>query len=202
MGSPLPRFVPRAPRFLFRPSDKAMLRFVQNGDTDHPHSTQLINLSTSGAAFLAPRHECPMVGEVLKVEFPIANGESIAWWGRVVRVEEHARKLWWKAKNKVAVPDTLMVAITFQDLPAGHIKTIEKGLKQKWRESFIEHKHMRNQMIWAWLTDKGFRYLVYAALTAMTFYILYLLALPTYNYDPNRGTAWGKRFQFFKWENE
>ncbi len=202
MGSPLRGFVQRAPRFLFRPSDKAMLRFAQNDAPQSAQSTQLINLSTTGAAFLAPRLDCPMVGEVLKVEFPIENGESVAWWARVVRVEEHARKLWWKAKNQIAVPDTILVAVTFQDLPEGHFKAIEKGLKQRWRQSFIEHKHLRRQMIWAWFVEKGLRYAMYMALAAATFWILYLLAMPSYNYDAHRGTAWGKRFQFFSWEKE
>jgi len=201
MGNPLRHFVPRAPRYIFSPSDKAMLRFAHNLSHEQPHTTSLINLSTSGAAFLVPRNNCPDVGEILKVEFPLSDGQ-VAWFGRVVRVEEYARKQWWRAKPSTAIPDQLLVAIQFQELPTGHIKAIEKGLNQKWRDAFLQQKHLRRQMLWAWLTEKGPQYLMYVGLTAITFWLLYLLSLPAPNYDAKHGAPWGKRYQFFKWEKE
>ncbi len=198
MNAVLRKFVPRAPRYILRPQDRNVMRFSLE-DTVGPagiEETLLLNLSESGAAFLTTSAARIEVGERIKVEVPVPSGEQIAWWARVVRVEEYEPRNWFGKRDAFSGPTRLMVGLRFEDLPGGHAKALRKGIEQ----SFI--KAVREQRYRTWNYYRIIflqhlpKFIAYAALTALTFWFLYWISLPSDNYDSKRGAPWGQRFKF------
>ena len=198
MSEALRKFLPRAPRYILRPQDRNVMRFSLE-DTHGPagiEQTLLINLSESGLAFLTSRSVRVEVGERIKVEIPIPGGEQIAWWARVVRVQEYEPRIWFSSRDQFASNPRLMVALHFEQLPEAHSRTLRKGIER----SFL--KAVRDQRYRTWMYYKVFaiqnalQIFAYIALTISAFALLYWLSQPDESYDGRKGAPWGQRFKF------
>lgn len=197
MNSVLRKFVARAPRYVLRPADRKSMRFSLQ-DTVGPagiEETLLINLSETGVAFLTARGARVEVGELIKVEVPIPSGEQIAWWGRVVRVQEHHTRQWF-SEDDFAEPARLLVAITFEDLPEAHSRALRKGIEQSFIKAVREQKYKTWNYYRAVLSQNFLRFTAYLVLIALAFGFLYYFSRPADNYDGSRGAPWGQRFKF------
>lgn len=202
MDNLLRRFVPRAPRYVLRPNDRHIVRFTsdQNGQNTSPegiNKTKMVNLSETGMAIVMEASAAPKVGDRLMVEFPIPDHEQIAWFARVVRVnvEEHS---WWAPK--VGEVDHVYVGLKFEELPDGHRKAISKALEKRFLEELRESRHRYRLYMQHMITKYAWQLVVYAFFIVVGAYTLYMLGRKTPTYDPERGTGWGERFQFFEWE--
>jgi hypothetical protein len=192
------RFVPRAPRYILRTEDRKVMRFSLK-DTSGPsgiEETVLVNLSETGVAFLAPPTKAFDIGELIKVEVPIPKGDQIAWWARVVRIEEYGGRLWYFSRDPFRDDPKLLIALRFEKLPEPHTRAIRKGIE----ESFLQA--MRDQRYRTWmyyrvlLLKHMYQILFYIAISAAAFALLYWLAQPDENYDSKRGAPWGQRFKW------
>ncbi|NJM10361.1 MAG: PilZ domain-containing protein [Bdellovibrionaceae bacterium] len=197
MAEKIRKFKPRAPRYILRPQDRNIMRFgLHEGPLSTVEKTILLNLSETGVAFITHSSKRFELGDLVMVEVPIPGGDQIAWWARVVRVQEYEPTRWWGKRDSFFDEPKTLVAASFEKLPEGHSRALRKGIDQ----SFM--KAMRDQRYRTWLYYKMFviqhffQILAYVALTAIAFSLLYLWSRPSENYDPKRGAPWGERFKF------
>jgi hypothetical protein len=169
------------------------LRFAHRDDRRNSYATRFINVSETGLAFLVDRDCAPHIGEFIKVEFPVPGTGQIAWFARVVRIEEyHPPRTWHKRLDKE--DDEILVAVHFDDLPEGHRKAIRAGLNQKFTEVLKERQKDNFFQLMSFLTAHFWKTLLYVGLALATVAILYVFSRPNENYDPKRGAPWGQRF--------
>src|SRR5580693_6706645 len=116
MNQTLRRFINRAPRYVLRPNDRHIVRYMpdQTGPTGI-NKTTLLNISETGLAITVDAHAAPTVGERMKVELPVPGGEQIAWWAIVVRTELVTPN-WWSSEADAA-EERILVALKFEELP-------------------------------------------------------------------------------------
>ncbi|MGE0762675.1 MAG: PilZ domain-containing protein [Bdellovibrionales bacterium] len=195
MGQALRRFVARAPRYVLRPNDNQMLRFSPNNTSNRSFSTQLMNISETGLAFLIDRGHCPSIGEFIKVEFPVPGGEQIAWFGKVVRLEEFSRHPWWSDKRNSEHTGDVLVGIQFHQLPDGHRQAIRVHLQARFRELMKDRQMASWRQLGQFFNDNAWKMIMYVLSALFTIGILYFLSLPSPNYDSKRGAPWGQRFK-------
>ncbi len=164
--------------------------------------TKLLNVSESGIAILVNAHEAPYPGERLKIEMPVPGGDQIAWFAVVVRSE-----LYWSPwsdfiRNRRVEEDMVLLALRWEQLPEGHVKAIRQGLRNRFLEELKENRARQWLYIRHFWNDNAFKIAMYFFCTMFAVLILYLLARPSANYDPRKGTPWGQRFQLFDWNGE
>lgn len=199
MGDALRRFVPRAPRYILRPQDRNMMRFglSQMRGPAHIEHTTLLNLSETGAAFVTDASCDLKIGDSVKVEVPIPNGEQIAWFARVVRIEEYDDRGWLARNRDRRRHEEVMIALRFEELPEPHTRAIRKGLEKSFLKA-LQDQQVRRVLYWkAYLTQNIFPILGYFLLTLAAIGFIYYFTLPSSNYDPKRGAPWGERYKFF-----
>jgi len=160
------------------------------------YSTRFVNVSESGMAFVVDRQSSPRIGEIIKVEFPIPGGESVAWFARVVRLEDYGlTKVWGDDQDFPEELGEVLVGISFYNLPDGHRQAIRGHLHDKFQEVVRERRLALLKRLSEFFKDNGFKLIIYAVTTLLTASILYYLSRPGPNYDANRGSPWGQRFK-------
>lgn len=190
------KFIDRAPRYVLRASDNKFLRFAPDADHHNIYTTQLMNLSITGLAFLCNQDQAPHLGDLVKMEFPVPGSEQIAWWGKVVRLEDYRlQPSWQKNPNEDFTAPEKLVAVRFENLPKGHMANIKQGLQSKAIEmarqrrfQFAENKLEFMNANWRQLSLFSFSIL-------LTILILFVLSRPIGNYTLERGAPWGQRFK-------
>lgn len=194
----LHRFVSRAPRYVLRAQDKQVMRFALqetkgDGGID---STILYNLSETGVAFLIDTKTHVKLGDIIKVEIPVPQGEQIAWWARVVRTEEYQPKSWFFSDDPFKDEAKTLVGCRFEELPAQHSLAIRKGIEESFIKAMREQKYRNWHYYRALFSQNAGRFLLYAVLTLASLYFIYYFSRPDTNYDAQRGAPWGQRFKF------
>jgi len=191
-------FIQRAPRYVLRPTDRSTMRFsFQNTQgAGGIESTLLINLSETGVAFLVNRGGEPRLGDRVKVEVPIPQGETIAWWGSVVRINLYEPRTWFGRDQFMEHPK-VMVALRFEELPEQHTRAIRRGLNRAFLKAMREQQYKTLDYYKTLLSENWIQALVYFALTAFLVLFIYWFTLPSDTYDAKRGAQWGDRFKFF-----
>jgi hypothetical protein len=198
MGENLRRFVPRSFRYVLRAEDRKVMRFslAEDEGPGGIEKTLLLNMSETGVAFLVSSKTSVSLNERIMVEIPIPNGDQLAWWGRVVRLQEYEPRSWAFGKDQFADSPKIIVGVRFDTLPEGHSRALRKGIEA----SFM--KAMRDQQYRNWVYYRTFaqQYLWKAALAAVliafTIGFIWFFTRPSSNYDPVKGAPWGERFKF------
>jgi hypothetical protein len=194
----LRKFVPRAPRYVLRPQDKHIMRFAlekTHGEGGIEH-TVLYNLSETGVAFLVDPGTEFKVGDLIKVEVPVPQADQIAWWARVVRMEEYEPRTWFFSNDPFKDQTKILVACRFEDLPEPHSRTLRQGIERSFIQA-MRDQQFRNLFYYrTWAIQNLSKLLLYALLTAASLGFLYYISRPSANYDPQRGAPWGERFKF------
>lgn len=198
MGEKIRRFVPRAPRYVLRTPDRNIMRFGLSSlrGSAHIEHTTLVNLSETGAAFITDTSADISIGDNIKVEIPIPNGDQIAWFARVVRIEAIEERSWLQTRDSNARRDQVVVALKFEDLPEPHTRAIRKGIERSFLKALHDQQVRRVLYYKAWLTQKFVPITFYILLTAAAVGFIYALSRPSANYDEKRGAPWGERFKF------
>jgi hypothetical protein len=194
MSASVRKFVSRAPRYTLRPTDNSFMRFAQKGEMGNSHITQFVDISMTGLAFITDRETAPFLFEMIKIEVPLANGDQIAWWAKVVRVEAHSEAKWYLRKNEVTDDSKVLVAVQYHDLPLSHREKIKKTVDLKFVEVERQKVAERFKTLSAIWSNYAWQLILYSALIAMTFGILWWFAQPDANYDASRGAPWGQRY--------
>jgi hypothetical protein len=194
MGSRITKFIQRAPRYTLSPNDNRILRFAHKDDPGHSFTTRFLDISETGLAFVTDADHAPHISDLIKVEFPVGDVTQIAWWARVVRVEEYATHKWYMKKEDFNDGHQVRVAIMFHDLPAGHSTQIRQSLNKKFTELSAARRKESWKNFVVFLFDKAWKIALYSALFLGTIWLLYFLSQPDLNYDPKKGAPWGERY--------
>ncbi|RME14992.1 MAG: PilZ domain-containing protein [Bdellovibrio sp.] len=200
MASALKKFVPRAPRYVFLSNEEEFIRFAPKDDKDHTFTTRLLDISMTGLAFVTSKDAAPKKGEIIKLELPLLNGKHIAWWGKVARKEEYTPKNEWLHRSDFHGENRVLIGVQFLDLPAEFRKEIEELVRTKFQELRKRNQQERQRAIMLYILENFWRLVTYIIVTTAAVSILYWLAKPSENYDPKRGTFWGKRFEIFHFD--
>lgn len=148
MSNPTRKMIPRAPRYVLGPSDDNLMRFafMETQGRSAALKTTLVNLSETGLAFLIDPVLAPDLDEIIKIELPIPGAQQIAWFGKVVRIEEQEPLQWWflKARAPEERPSAL-VAIRFEELPSAQRTLIRQGLEKSFAAALRAERRRRLQ---------------------------------------------------------
>ena len=163
----------------------------------HIEYTVLINLSETGAAFITDHTADIGIGDSIKVEIPIPNGDQIAWFARVVRIQEHEERSWFYTRGAPVRKDQIVIALRFDDLPEPHTRAIRKGIEASFLKALHDQQVRRVLYYKTYVMQNVIPLIFYFLLTCAAIGLIYYLTLPSENYDPERGALWGERFKFF-----
>lgn len=195
MAEALRKFHNRAFRYVLRTQDNHDMRFALESMAGEAgiERTILLNLSETGCAFLVDPGVEVAMGERIKVEIPVPQGERIAWWGRVVRIEEHEPNGWLFSSDAFRGDAKVKVGVRFEPLPEGHSRALRKGLEQSFMKA-MRDQHYRNWLYYrALVLQNLWRAVGLILLAAAAAAALYYLALPSGNYTSDKGAPWGER---------
>ena len=172
------------------------MRFgLQEGNLSTVQQTLLVNLSETGVAFLTSSNQRFELGDLIMVEIPIPEGEQIAWWARVVRLQSHEPRRSWGRRDKFFETAYTLVACTFEDLPTAHSRALKKGIDRSFLKAMREQRYRTFHYYKTFFMEHVVQLLAYAILCAMAFGLMYYWSRPDENYDAKRGSPWGQRFK-------
>lgn len=136
------RYYPRAPRYVFKPSEQRLMRFKPLEARADSTRAQVRNISATGLSFIVSPGEAPIEGEMLKIEFALPAGQEssakntriprqVAWFADVVRVESRIEWVPW-AMDQTSERAITIVALRFRKLPAALTKALNQSLRGKY----------------------------------------------------------------------
>lgn len=197
MGELLKRFRPRAPRYVLRPEDAQLLFFAHSGQpSGSKYPTKILNVSETGIAFLVYKSTAPQIGDLIKIEFPVPGAEQIAWWARVVRMEEYSSSPWWRDSDEAPSSTEILVGVNFEHLPLGHRKEIQEGLFKRYQSLIEEHRREKRKALIDFIKSQFWNFVLFALCTTAAVMALYWLS----GLEPLFDIAKGSKYREL-WEN-
>ncbi|HWU44185.1 MAG TPA: PilZ domain-containing protein [Bdellovibrio sp.] len=83
----LARYHGRSPRFILDTEDESLVRVAGPKQIPWEEGTEIKNVSLTGLAFTAPDDLCPLLGEVIKIQFTPPGSRQMACYAIVTRLE-------------------------------------------------------------------------------------------------------------------
>jgi len=120
MTQGLARFHARSPRYFLNTEDESLVRVAGPRQTPWEEGTEIRNVSLTGLAFTAWEDLCPLLGEVIRIQFTIPGGQQMACHAIVTRLEEDKR-------------GTMLVAVHFYKMDMALRIILAQGLSRKFR---------------------------------------------------------------------
>lgn len=139
MPSNLSKYVARSPRYILQPEDNTLIRLAGPNQVPWEEGTEITNMSASGLAFTAPADLCPVVGEIVKVQFDVPGSTAMAAYALVTRVEPKAMRA--TAAGNTAEDfgrtsgGTMVVATQFVQMDTSQKLHMAQGLGKKLRDA-------------------------------------------------------------------
>lgn len=121
MTSSLAKYHARQPRYILQPHDNTFIRVAGPKQLPWEEGTEIRNISLSGLSFLAPSDLCPIVGEVIKIQFEVPGKSQMASHGLVTRLEPVGHH-------------SMLVGIQFIKMEMPQRLALLQGLAQKLKE--------------------------------------------------------------------
>jgi len=131
----LARYHGRSPRYILSTEDDSLIRVAGPKQTPWEEGTEIRNVSLTGLAFTAPDDLCPLLGEVIKIQFTPPGSKQMACYKmdmavRIVLAQGLARRF--KENHERGEIDNLMNrstdAFTFGHLPQIMMMAILGGI--------------------------------------------------------------------------
>ncbi|BEV67493.1 hypothetical protein Bb109J_c0913 [Bdellovibrio bacteriovorus] len=118
----LARYHGRSPRYILNTEDESLVRVAGPKQVPWEEGTEIKNVSLTGLAFTAPDDLCPLLGEVVKIQFTPPGSRQMACYGIVTRLEN--------------ISDSrMLVGIHFYKLEMQQRIVLAQGLARKFKES-------------------------------------------------------------------
>ena len=118
----LARYHGRSPRYILSTEDDSLVRVAGPKQTPWEEGTEIKNVSLTGLAFTAPEDLCPLLGEVIKIQFTPPGSRQMACYGIVTRLEN-------------LTPERMLVGIHFYKLEMSQRIVLAQGLARKFKEA-------------------------------------------------------------------
>lgn len=141
MTQGLARYHARSPRYILNTDDDSLIRVAGPRQVPWEEGTEIKNVSLTGLAFTAPEDLCPMLGEVIKIQFLAPGGKPMACYAIVTRMEEHRE-------------DMMLVAVHFYKLEMAHRIMLAQGLSRRFRDQLARkgrrevQEELAEQSLW------------------------------------------------------
>ena len=132
MTQGLARYHARAPRYILDTQDDELIRVAGPRQIPWEEGTEIRNVSLTGLAFTAPEDLCPLLGEVIKIQFLIPGGKQMACHAIVTRLDPD--------KN-----EKILVGVHFYKLEMSHRIALAQGLSQKQKTNQPTPVHFDDQ---------------------------------------------------------
>lgn len=117
----LARYHGRSPRYILNTEDDSLIRVAGPKQTPWEEGTEIKNVSLTGLAFMAPADLCPILGEVIKIQFIPPGAQQVACHGIVIRLDDVGES-------------SCMVAVHFYKMEMPHRIALAQGLARKLKE--------------------------------------------------------------------
>lgn len=127
MAQTLARYHARSPRYILNTEDDFLVRIAGPRQIPWEEGTEIRNVSLTGLAFTAPEDLCPLLGEVIKIQFMVPGGQQMACHAIVTRLEEDRESV-------------MLVGVHFYKLEMAHRIVLAQGLSKRFREQLLLKK--------------------------------------------------------------
>lgn len=121
MNQNLARYHARAPRYILNTEDDSLIRVAGPRQTPWEEGTEIKNVSLTGLAFTALDDLCPILGEIIKIQFSAPGAKQMASHAIVTRLDP-------LEDNKV------LVGLHFYKMEMGHRVALAQGLARKLKD--------------------------------------------------------------------
>lgn len=118
----LARYHGRSPRYILDTEDDNLVRVAGPKQTPWEEGTEIKNVSLTGLAFTAPDDLCPLIGEVVKIQFTPPGSRQMACYGIVTRLDSISEH-------------RTLVGIHFYKLEMSQRIALAQGLARKLKEA-------------------------------------------------------------------
>ena len=118
----LARYHGRSPRYILNTEDDSLVRVAGPKQTPWEEGTEIKNVSLTGLAFTAPEDLCPLLGEVIKIQFTPPGSRQMACYGIVTRLEN-------------ITSSQMLVGVHFYKLEMSQRIVLAQGLARKFKEA-------------------------------------------------------------------
>lgn len=123
----LARYHGRSPRYILNTEDDSLVRVAGPKQIPWEEGTEIKNVSLTGLAFTAPDDLCPLLGEIVKIQFTPPGSRQLACYGIVTRLESISES-------------STLVAIHFYKLEMPQRIALAQGLARKLKEAQDRNK--------------------------------------------------------------
>lgn len=118
----LARYHGRSPRYILNTEDDSLVRVAGPKQVPWEEGTEIKNVSLTGLAFTAPDDLCPLLGEVIKIQFTPPGSKQMACYGIVTRLEN-------------ITDSRTLVGVHFYKLEMSQRIVLAQGLARKFKET-------------------------------------------------------------------
>lgn len=118
----LARYHGRSPRYILDTEDDSLVRVAGPKQIPWEEGTEIKNVSLTGLAFTAPEDLCPILGEVIKIQFTPPGSRQMACYGIVTRLDSIS-------------PSTTLVGVHFYKMEMSQRIVLAQGLARKFKEA-------------------------------------------------------------------
>ncbi|MGZ3743867.1 MAG: PilZ domain-containing protein [Pseudobdellovibrionaceae bacterium] len=121
MSQNLARYHARSPRYVLNTEDDSLIRFAGPRQTPWEEGTHIKNVSLTGLAFTAPEDLCPLLGEIIKIQFIAPGGKQMASYAFVTRLDP-------------LDSGNILVGLHFYKMEMAHRIALAQGLARKLKD--------------------------------------------------------------------
>lgn len=121
MNQNFARYHARSPRYILNTEDDSLVRVAGPRQVPWEEGTEIKNVSLTGLAFTAPEDLCPILGEIIKIQFLVPGSRQMASHAIVTRLDVQ--------KNA-----TVLVGLHFYKMEMGHRVALAQGLARKLKD--------------------------------------------------------------------
>ena len=141
MNQNLARYHARSPRYILNTDDDSLIRVAGPRQIPWEEGTEIKNVSLTGLAFTAPEDLCPVLGEIIKIQFQAPGGKQMASYAIVTRLDP------------MSDPETILVGLHFYKMEMGHRVVLAQGLARKLKDISDREKilHMQEGRKLSWM---------------------------------------------------
>lgn len=137
MTQSLAKYHARSPRYILNTQDDSLVRVAGPQQLPWEEDTEIKNVSLTGLAFTASDDLCPVLGEVIKVQFVVPGAQQMACHAIVTRLEPEKSH-------------TILVAVHFYKLEMAHRIVLAQGLAKKVKNEEHEFSNLNREEIRTW----------------------------------------------------
>lgn len=134
MTQGLARYHARSPRYILNTEDDSLIRVAGPRQVPWEEGTDIKNVSLTGLAFTAHEDLCPLLGEVIKIQFLVPGGRQMACYAIVTRLDEHETGM-------------MLVAVHFYKLEMAHRIVLAQGLSKRFRDQLSRRGRLDSDLI-------------------------------------------------------